>query len=71
MKGTEEVRAISKENSIGYNDLLGTWVWRYSRHVEFETEIWSCKMTMPLEEFEKSGRGTNFTAKMINLVYKC
>lgn len=71
MKGTEEVSAISKENSIGYNDLLGTWVWKYSRHTEFETEIWSCKMVMPLEDFEKSGEETNFAAKNFNLVYKC
>lgn len=47
MKGTEEVRAISKENSIGHNDLLGTCDWRYRRHIEFETEYshskWRCQ----------------------------
>lgn len=41
----------------GFGDIAG---------IEFETELWSCKMVMPLEEFEKSGGGTNFTAKMIN-----
>lgn len=70
MKEIGKMKAISKENSIGCNDLLGIGSWGYRRH-----QIGVCDKIMQnkgaIGRVWKVRRRNKFNSKMIKLVCRC